>query len=301
VTEPPLPPIDGKDLRAFPDELPADELNTKIDESFVPLAVVKLPTSAKEFDAWQAATLAELRRVSFAGHRRPVAELVDPQGAFAGDKPGKGYWVTSEQADPQSAASSRRSAEVLCAWSYQPAKGKSKAIWMIVIGPDESLDKTPDWAAKMVGDAGVLRVAPRGCGPLAWQDKPPFYIQRSMALLGRTVDSGRVADVLALTEFTHYVASDRVWKIAGRGRSGVIAAYAAALAPQHCIDEITVVDPPVSHRDGPIFLNVLRVVDVPQALGLLAPRTLTIQSSDGEAFRPTQAIYEVARARVQIR
>jgi len=301
VTEPPLPPIDGKDLRAFPDELPADELNTKIDESFVPVAAVKLPTSAKEFDGWQAATLSELRRVSFAGHRRPVAELVDPHRAFAGDKPGKGYWVTSEQADPQSAASSRRSAEVLCAWSYQPANGKSKTIWMIVIEPDASLDETPDWAAKIVGDDGVLRVAPRGCGPLAWQDKPPFYIQRSMALLGRTVDSGRVADVLALTEFTHYVASDRVWKIAGRGRSGVIAAYAAALAPQHCIDEITVVDPPVSHRDGPIFLNVLRVVDVPQALGLLAPRTLTIQSSDAEAFRPTQAIYEVARARVQIR
>ena len=32
VTEPELPPIEGQLLRAFPDELPADELNTKIDE-----------------------------------------------------------------------------------------------------------------------------------------------------------------------------------------------------------------------------------------------------------------------------
>jgi hypothetical protein len=34
VTEPELPKIDGPMLRAFPGELPADEINTKIDESF---------------------------------------------------------------------------------------------------------------------------------------------------------------------------------------------------------------------------------------------------------------------------
>ena len=37
VTEPELPKIEGKDLRVFPDELPSDERNTKIDEIFVPV------------------------------------------------------------------------------------------------------------------------------------------------------------------------------------------------------------------------------------------------------------------------
>src|SRR4051812_23694243 len=37
VTEPDLPKIDGTKLRVFPDDFPPDEINTKIDETFVPL------------------------------------------------------------------------------------------------------------------------------------------------------------------------------------------------------------------------------------------------------------------------
>jgi hypothetical protein len=72
----------------------------------------------------------------------------------------------------------------------------------------------------------------------------------------------------------------------------VIAAYAALLEPK--LAEVMLLDPPTSHRDGPIFLNVLRVVDIPAALSLLAPRTLTIYTSRLEAFDATAAIYRVA-------
>jgi len=37
------------------------------------------------------------------------------------------------------------------------------------------------------------------------------------------------------------------------------------------VAEVVVVDPLASHRDGPIFLNVLRVLDVPGALGCWLP------------------------------
>ena len=75
VTEPDLPAIDGKLLRVFPEELPADELNTKIDEWFVPAATNALPQTAAQFQSWRATKLAELRRIAF----RSVPEKFTPR------------------------------------------------------------------------------------------------------------------------------------------------------------------------------------------------------------------------------
>lgn len=292
VTEPTLPPEDGKNLRAFPDELPADEINTQIDESFVPVASGALPKGREQFDSWREAKLAELRRLSFVGHRSPIVSLIEPRSDFEHDQPTRGLWVTEERTVPESAAYSEHPSEVACGWAYLPPKKNSPVVWMIVLNPDESLDKLPEWATKLVGTDAALLLSPRGGSPFVWEDKPPFYIQRSMALIGRTVDSGRVADVQAFIEHTHFVASSRSWKIAGRGPAGIIAAYAAALAPEHCIDEIAVVEPTTTHREGPIFLNVLRVLDIPEALGLLAPRPLTISTDKADAWTRTKACYQ---------
>ncbi len=59
-------PIAPESLRAFPedDDLPADERNTTIDETFVAAARVE-PPPAGEFDKWKSDLLAELRRVTF--------------------------------------------------------------------------------------------------------------------------------------------------------------------------------------------------------------------------------------------
>jgi len=57
---------------------------------------------------------------------------------------------------------------------------------------------------------------------------------------------------------------------------------------------VVVYDPPITHRDGPIFLNVLRVLDIPEAFGLLAPRSLTVRTAHPDAFQATTSIYRVA-------
>jgi hypothetical protein len=72
----------------------------------------------------------------------------------------------------------------------------------------------------------------------------------------------------------------------------VIGAYAALFEPR--LAEVALMDPPASHRDGPIFINVMRVLDVPDALGMLAPRPLTIHTSQNAAFARTASIYNVA-------
>ena len=87
--------------------------------------------------------------------------------------------------------------------------------------------------------------------------------------------------------------SVRVW---GSGPAGLIAAYAAAL--DDSIAGVTLVAPPKTHMDpaAPQFLNILRVGDVPDVLGLIAPRPLTLVEANAADFKRTAAAYEAAGA-----
>ena len=115
-------------------------------------------------------------------------------------------------------------------------------------------------------------------GATTWTKKdPPNYIARAHALLGRTVDAGRVWDVIAAARYLAAKSDDSNMKgnrqihVAGQGPAGLIAAYAAILDEQIAI--VTLVSPTLDHMDptAPQFLNVLRVGDALNSLGLLAP------------------------------
>jgi hypothetical protein len=120
-------------------------------------------------------------------------------------------------------------------------------------------------------------------------------------LLGQTVDAGRVWDVIAAAKHLRESGNRASTKpltvrVAGRGKAGVIAAYAAALEPQ--IAGAVVARPQLSHldNDSPQFLNVLRTCDIPTILGLVAPRPLAILETSADHFLLTQAIYSAAGA-----
>jgi len=85
------------------------------------------------------------------------------------------------------------------------------------------------------------------------------------------------------------------YRVVGRGEAGILAAYAALFEPS--IKEVVIIDPPKSHKEGPIFLNVLRVLDIPEALGLLAPNVrLTLINARDPAFDRTEQMYRLAGA-----
>ncbi len=158
-------------------------------------------------------------------------------------------------------------------------------------------------------DAGLDKVLPflgndsyfltyvRGTVQAAWlsnqwnKKSPPNYVERSHALLGRTVDEGRVCDICAELQIP---SKQKVpVKLIGHGEAGILAAYAALFDPN--VKEVVVIDPPRSHKQGPYFPNVLRILDIPEALGLLAPLPLTILGDD-PVFDRTAAIYQAAGA-----
>ena len=64
------------------------------------------------------------------------------------------------------------------------------------------------------------------------------------------------------------------------------------------IERVTVIGPPVSHMepDAPQFLNVLRICDIPDALGCLAPKRLTLTRAPVSVAARVKAIYAAAGA-----
>lgn len=284
TAEPPLPPFSGKELRVFPEDsdLPKDSLNDKIDESFVTLAKPTMPKNKEEYSAWS---------------RRLRGELLDrvfrdwPDEVLAAE-------VREERPDGRVILRTDNEVSVLAA-REQPmaaAPAKPNRLWLVVLNADEPEGKLPAWTNDVLPKGQPATVlSPRGSGEFsAWTRKnPPNYVERAHALLGRTVDAGRVWDVQATARWLHEAEGNELSVgVLGKGQAGVLGAYAALF--ENCIAEVTLVDPPSTHRDGPHFLGVMKVLDVPDALGLLAPRHVTLVNAKDSAFDRALDAYKAA-------
>lgn len=275
-------PIEGRLLRVFrtDGDIPLDELNTKIDQSFVPMASVAVP-SAAGFADWKKALQAELGRVVFRSlpERIPAAKVAEREAA------------DSIRLETEPGISVR-----LHLWKRPAGGANPKGILLVVQNP--SPGELPPDAADSFGqpDDAVYRCEPRGTGATRWTvTNPPNYVLRSHVLLGRTVDTGRLFDVIAAARYLIETNPGVPVYVAGAGPGAVIAGYAALREPD--VAGAVVDQPPATHIDpgAPQFLNVLRVGDIPDLLGAIAPRPLTLVSGDAK-FAKTAAYYAAAGA-----
>jgi hypothetical protein len=290
------PAIELKALRVFPEDadFPQDHINKRIDELFIKLAKPTVPQAGK-FEAWRRDLLNRLRTAAFSAwpEKAPAAYSTVLGGESR---------LERETTEP--------GIEVF--WRWIPGRKAGSAHWLIVLNAGEDSAKLPEWARSIVAEDSVFLLSPRGVGPGAWtRDQFPHPIERSMPILGGTVDSGRIWDVIAVAG--RHAGEGIRWRAAGSGRAGIVAAYAALYQP--AIEAVTAVAPPASHLPnfgaqaaqtgvqdyGPALLNVLRVMDIPEALGCLAPRRLTVTGVNDPAFDRTAAIYRLAGASDQFR
>jgi hypothetical protein len=102
-------------------------------------------------------------------------------------------------------------------------------------------------------------------------EKKQVQLRRRHMLLGQTEDSARVGEIVRAIQAIR--ASTQFAKLPIRleadGHVAVNALYASLFAP---VDELILTRLPKSHMDGPDYLNVLRVLDIPQALGMASER-----------------------------
>ena len=277
----PIHPIAPEALRVFPQDsdLPKDALNARIDEEFVPKAKLALPGDGQGFATWRASLLTRLRNQAFHHFpaRIPAAQVAEaPSSTTSLLQTEYGIRVRLEQ--------------------RQPATKAVRRIVLWVTSP-ESKGGLPGWLSSAVtADDVVYSCEPRGVAATQWTRRnPPNYVERSHYLLGRTPDSGRVWDVAAAARYLQGLHEGKIpVLIAGEGHAAGLAIYAALLEPD--IAGLMLRQVPASHMEqgAPVLLNVLRVCDVPEALGLVAPRPVKLLDSQG--METAEAIYRAAGA-----
>lgn len=265
-------------LRVF-DTLPADQINTKIQESFGPRSKSGPPASLAEAQA-------ALREKVFAGWP-DEAEAGPPQVAATGDGEAQGlrwrtYRLTSqphvelELRIVQSARATRSERVVLAVldgagWTNLFAAPSTH-------GEDLAGALPADWRGEL--ESGLVALAfftPRGVGPDAWSgdERRQTQIRRRFMLLGQTLDGMRVWDIRQARQALRAVPGLEELPITlrARGPMGVNALHAALFEPG--VRALQLEDLPKSQRDGPDYLNVLQVLDIPDALALAGERVRT--------------------------
>jgi hypothetical protein len=104
-------------------------------------------------------------------------------------------------------------------------------------------------------------------------------------LLGQTLDGMRVWDihraVAAVQELPE--TTGRRIHLWGEGYQAVNALYASLFASE--LGSLNLIAPPASHANGPDYLNVLRILDIPQTVVLPAERhPIRIHGTTREAW-----------------
>jgi dienelactone hydrolase len=126
-------------------------------------------------------------------------------------------------------------------------------------------------------------VAPRGIGPTRWAEAgtpDDAHVRRRFVLLGQTLDGQRVWDVrrgLDVLRGVPELKGAPLW-LQGTGDMAGVVLYAALFEPD--VARLDLWHPPATHRQGPIFLNVRRVLDMPQAMALAFPRSVVVYVKD---------------------
>lgn len=267
-------------LRVF-DKLPEDEVNTKIDETFVPKAPVRSdPTTLAEGNKRQAEYLSALREKVFAGWPAERGAVKPELSGYSTEnglgcrwywfnsQPGVGLWLLVAQdakvKKPETVLLTVLDAE---SWTKAPAKW----LWL---GGGTAEDMATLQQEMRPRRLALAFTAPRGIEPGKWLSDPKKAIQirRRYMLLGQTLDSMRVWDirraaqaVKALPEFKKTPLYMRA-----NGQMGVNAAYAALFEPE--IQKLKLEGLPASQAEGPDYLNVLKVWDLPQLWEALGER-----------------------------
>lgn len=289
VTEKERPRFDVKALKVFK-QIPEDAANAYIHEIFIKPARAEMPRSPEVAREWWKGKHKEwmdvLRDKVFRGWAKEPPPL-DVKLVGEVKKHGlrvRGFDFTSEQGVP------------LTLWvvtsdkTQEPRRVEVRVLgeaeWVALVnslGPafHGVLQPIEPATSKKIGapwtdfpaDLARVYVAPRGIGPTRWSEvgtPADNAIKRKFALIGQTLDGQRVWDVRRAVTVVRTIADLKAAQIElqGQGDKGGIALYAALFEPD--VKTLVLSDLPASHAQGPIFLNVRRYFDLPQALALAA-------------------------------
>ncbi len=247
-----------QELRVF-GSLPADQVNTSIEQSFVPTAPTPaIPRTAAEWEQMRAKWMEQLRSKCFAGwpaHAEAARlRLVQSKNTGAG---------SISEFDLESQPGVRLKLYQTQPRGISPGGRVTLRLEEPGVPPPVSVQNT---------NSAVFY--PRG-------DERNKGQRRRYMLIGQTLDSMRVWDIRRALE----ALGKTPVVIEAKGDLGVDALYASLFETNVAGLELRQI--PSSHREGPDYLNVLRVMDIPEAMAMAAeycPVRLLPASSNGWDF-----------------
>ena len=281
--------FEPEELRVF-QQLPTDEINTTIDETFVAKAPApEAPMHSKERESW----MANLKQKSFLNWADDSTEAKLKQ-THSSSKDGLRLQAFELATEPHVTCPlylvHRDAVEI----------GDLDLVVLNVLDHDDWADflnhiptqfpsafpgvELPEVDAERLKAEkqmhssfkwGMAYLCPRGIGPNAWPDdeRKQTQIRRRFVLVGQTRDGQRVWDIRQAI---------RALRVNGVGdlplwlqSSGTMAGNAmyASLFLDKPVTRLDLHEPPTSHRDGPTYLNVLRFLDMPQAATMATERS----------------------------
>ncbi|HZK81544.1 MAG TPA: hypothetical protein VFC46_10765, partial [Humisphaera sp.] len=317
-------PIEIEKLKVFA-EIPKNELNTTIDQLFVPLAShAAVPKNQEEWTAERKAWMKALREKCFAGW--PSADTTAVNAGKSFEKDGVEVSVQNlvvQDAFPLQVVFARRAGlkpqdldlvvlNVLDQTDYQEFARTYSGHFPELFGKDSKTiadGKAFAEEQKMFQNFkwGMAYVCPRGIGATPWDDpiendaahpseaaaakRARTQRLRRFYLVGQTLAGQQVWDIRCAIHALRTVdglADKPLWLQASREQAGN--ALYASLFEDH-ITRLDLHGLSHSHNDGPFYLNVLKYLDLPQSAAMAAERTrLVIYDDDKDAWNFTKSV-----------
>lgn len=288
-----------EDLKVLkPGEIPAGNRNDSIHETFVAEATTPpVPESAEVWETLRNRWMEQLRTKVFAGW--PSVDETPPLD------PKVVANVTHDRIQIQAIEHTSQPGVRLTVWLLHNAEAKPDAPveqLRLVVVDESAWESQWSWLAQLKegglppspkGEWSAIRgslapgkalalVAPRGVGPTGWEEKTEagkkagIHIRRRFPLLGQTLEGMQIWDVRRALAALRTVSSlsDTPVELDGRGQAAALALWSAVFEPS--VAQVALDSPPITVRDGPPFLNLSRILDMPQALALLYPRPVRL-------------------------
>ena len=280
------------ELKVF-DKLPEDERNTTIQETFTKVAEAAVPESHADWDESTHNWKTLLKQKSFRGWPGSPPELkLDEAFSVENDGIRLSAWDFTSQNSIRLRLYLAQRSELkpdeldLIVLNVLDDAGWKNFLETYRPGFEQQLkeESLPTGSAskfeaqkKMFQNFkwGMAYLAPRGIGPTAWDQSERKQTQhrRRFQLLGQTLDGMRVWDIVRGCEALRQVddlSSIPLW-LQAENAMACNALYASIFAPE--IARVDLWKLPHSHRAGPDYLNVWRVLDIPQAVAMASERT----------------------------
>lgn len=323
IDEPARPAFKPQELKVFK-ELPKDEKVTSIDESFVPSFTTKTeaPTAA-EWPELRDGWIKSLRQDCF---RAWPSDQTKAPTIKTSETSAEGLRLTKVDFDSE--------ADIpLSLWLLHRADVKPEELELVVLNalgdeawqefrglaaaafPKEFPGATPDASSfaeerKMLSGSkwAMAYFAPRGAGPTSWSNLSPTkqtQLRRRLLLLGESLESGQVWDITRAAAALRCVpgfAKTPLW-LQAQKLMAANALYASLFIPE--VKRLDLHALPATQHGGPIYLNVLRHLDLPQAAAMVAERsTLAIYTPDDVPWQYAKSVaaaLKLSEKRAQIR